>query len=390
MNKLAIIAIGYNRHIAFAYMLNSLLKIKTDRRDIHLVLTIEGEASEEVKQVAEQFQWPFGEKHIVYQEHKLGLRNHFIWVGDQTEIYDNVIFMEDDLSVSPYIIDVAEQLINAYGDDERVAGGAFYSPLVCEFTSQRFYPINDGGDTYFFQHPYWGNLWQKDKWKQFREWYKTYSRNESILPKYVRGWKTTSFKVVYIQYLIEMGRYIVFTRESYVNNMGFAGLHNKSGGKQHNQYGGNTYQVPFVIGNKSLYCKSFDDSVSIYDANFEIEDFALKRANSKLKEYEFDVDLNKTGDIKEHEIVLTFGTSTRPIMSFHGGMKPYELAVATDQEGEGIVLSRRTDIVREDTPRKLWFQDFLNNNVVSDRRMTYYLEDLLRMLPSRIARKIKR
>ena len=77
-------------------------------------------------------------------------------------------------------------------------------------------------------------------------------------------------------------------------------------------------------------------------------------------------------------------------MTFHGGMKPYELAAATNQDGDGIVLSRRADIVSEDTPRKLWFQDFLNNNVVSDRRMTYYLEDLLRMLPSRIAGKIKK
>lgn len=381
-NKIAIVAIGYNRHVAFSYMLNSLLKIQSDRHDIHLVLTIEGEATEEVKKVAEQYQWPFGEKHIVYQEHRLGLRNHFIWVGDQTEIYDNVIFIEDDLSVSPFIIDAAEQLINAYGSDERIAGGAFYSPLVCEFTSQRFYPIDDGGDTYFFQHPYWGNLWQKDKWVKFKEWYKTYSRNEKILPKYVRGWKTTSFKVVYIQYLIETGRYIVFPRDSYVNNMGFAGLHNQSGG--------NTYQVPFVIGRKELTCKSFDSSIAIYDANFEIEDFALKRANSKLQDYGFDVDLYKTSDVHEHDLVITFGKSSNPIMSFHSGMKPYELAVAVDQDGEGIVLSRRADLVNEDTPRKLWFQDFLNNNVVSDRRMTYYLSDLVRMLPSRIARKIKK
>jgi hypothetical protein len=382
MNKLAIVAIGYNRHIAFSYMLNSLLRIKTDRKDIHLVLTIEGEATEEVRKVAEEFQWPYGEKHVIYQEKRLGLRNHFIWVGDQTEKYENVIFMEDDLSVSPYIINAAEQLIDSYSNDDRIAGGAFYSPLVCEFTSQRFYPINDGGDTYFFQHPYWGNLWQKEKWAAFKEWYKTYSRDEKILPKYVRGWKTTSFKVVYIQYLIETGRYIVFPRDSYVNNMGFAGLHNQSGG--------NTYQVPIVLGNKLLNCKPFDESFAIYDANFEIEDFALKRANSKLQEYEFDVDLNKTGDVKEHEIVLTFGKSKRPIMKFHCGMKPYELAVATDQEGEGIVLSARSDLIKEDSSRELWFHDFLNNNVVSDRRLAYYINDLVKMLPSRIAKKIKR
>lgn len=379
MNRIAIVAIGYNRAEAFSNMLQSLKQIKTERTDIHLVLSIEGEATETVKEIAERYDWQYGEKHIVYHKTRLGLRNHFIWVGDQTEQYDNVIFLEDDLSVSPYIIDAADQMINAYNNEDKVAAGAFYSPLVCEFNSQRFYPIDDGGDTFFFQHPYWGNLWQKLKWKKFKEWFSNYERNEEILPIYVRGWKKTSFKVVYIQYLVETNRYVAFTRQSFVNNMGFAGMHNRSGG--------NTYQVPFAIGKKKLNCKPFDESIAIYDANFEIESSALKKANPKLSGFDFDVDLNKTGDRHKNDIVLTFGKSKCPIMSFHGGMKPYEIAVAIGQEGEGIVLSNRVDLIHEDNPRKLWFNDFLNNNVVSDRRMLYYLADICRMFPTRIARR---
>ena len=163
--------------------------------------------------------------------------------------------------------------------------------------------------------------------------------------------------------------------------MGFAGLHNHTGG--------NTYQVPLVIGKKQLACKSFDESVAIYDANFEIEDFALKKANRLLMDYEFDVDLNKTYDAHLHDLVLTFGTSSNPIMRFHGGMKPYELAVALGLNGYGIVLSKREDLLYEDDKRKLWFKDFLNNNVVSDRRLLYYIIDLIKLLVRRVNEKLK-
>ena len=97
MSKLAIVLIGYNRALAMQGVLESLKKLDTIRKDITLVLSIEGEATQDVVSVAESFEWLFGEKVIVRHKERLGLRNHFIWVGDQTEKYENVIFLEDDL-----------------------------------------------------------------------------------------------------------------------------------------------------------------------------------------------------------------------------------------------------------------------------------------------------
>jgi hypothetical protein len=372
MSKLAIVLIGYNRAQAMQSVLSSLQRIDTDRKDLTLVLSIEGEATQDVVDVANSFEWPFGDKIIVRHEQRLGLRNHFIWVGDQTETYENVIFLEDDLYVSPYIIDCAEAFIEKYSSDGRIAGGSFYSPLVCEFNSRRFYQIEDGGDSYFFQHPYWGNLWMKDKWASFREWFKTYERKDEILPIYVRGWKKTSFKVVYIQYLIETGTYIVYPRISVVNNMGIAGHHNSKNNV--------TYQVPILTKRRDYNLLDFDDSYAIYDAGFEIIPNVLKRLNPKLEAYDFQVDLQKTQDHYTKEYVLTFGKSDKAILRFNGHMKPYETAIAMDISGEEIILIKKEELAESQSNRSLWFYDFLHNNVVTDRRALYFLQDLSKLL----------
>ena len=62
MSKLAIVLIGYNRAQAMQGVLNSLQRIDTDRKDLTLVLSIEGEATQDVIDVADSFVWNFGEK----------------------------------------------------------------------------------------------------------------------------------------------------------------------------------------------------------------------------------------------------------------------------------------------------------------------------------------
>ena len=57
-----------------------------------------------VNKIANDFNWRLGEKKVIIHTQKLGLRNHFIWVGDQTERFKNVIFLEDDLIVSPELL----------------------------------------------------------------------------------------------------------------------------------------------------------------------------------------------------------------------------------------------------------------------------------------------
>lgn len=382
MNNLCIAIIAYNRMNALSTLLESLSKITYNESEIDLIFTIENGATSEVTELVNSFSWNLGRKIIIRQEKKLGLRNHFLWVGDLTEEYENVLFLEDDLIVSPVIIEIVQKYILKYKYDARVAGISLYSPSICEFNATRFYPLSDGYDNYFFQHPYWGNVWQREKWAAFRQWFNTYKRNDVILPIYARTWKETSFKVVYIQYLIETSRYIVFPRESVVNNMGFTGLHN--GGKR-NGHSGSTFVVPMKTTSINERLSTFEESRSIYDAYFEIEPSVLKQLNPALSKYDFEVDLNRTRDNFKMDYVITHGESNNPIISFYGYMKPAEYGIAGGINGKEIVLSRREDIVRQVNSRQMWYNDYCANNMSGKRYLVRIILFSIRRLISLLA-----
>lgn len=386
MNNLAFVVIGYNRGESFSRLLNSISNIVTDRKDITLVITLERGSNKEVNSIAENFKWEFGEKIIVKQSKKLGLRKHFIWVGDQTEKFENVIFLEDDLFVSPYIIDAAEQFIDYYKEDQSIAGVSLYSPLICEFSATRFYQLEDGYDVYFLKHPYWGNIWSKDKWLLFKEWLQTYERKDELLPKYVKKWKDTSFKVVFIQYLIETGKYMVFPRISLVNNLGYSGVHNKTNST--------TFNVPILLKPINYRFSDLYTSLAIYDEGFEISPLIIKKMNRKFEKYDFDVDLKGTKTYFPKEYVLTTRFSSKPIFTFSGNSKPEEYDVCSNNNGNQIVLSRIDDICIHKNS-DYWFNDVLKNNMFGNRYATrmlkktiiYILINIKRIIVSKLLRK---
>ena len=69
-------------------------------------------------------------------------------------------------------------------------------------------------------------------------------------------------------------------------------------------------------------------------------------------------------------------------------MKPYETAIAMDISGEEIILVKKEDLAESQSSRALWFYDFLHNNVVTDRRALYYLQDLSKLLAKRTVKRL--
>ena len=337
MNDLAIVVTAYNRDISLKTLLTSLNKVVYDKTDIHLIISIDNFGTPEVVFVANDFKWKYGDKEVIVHKEKLGLRNHFIWAGDQTSKYENVLFLEDDLFVSPFIFDFVGAYLKNFSDDNRIAGCSLYNPILCEFTGCKFYQIDDGFDNYFFQHPYWGNIWSRKKWFLFKEWFLNYKCRQEILPSSVQKWNETSFKKVFIQYLIETNRFIVYPRMSYVTNMGEAGLHSFDSYKQ--------FQVVLANGHRILHLSSFDDSLSKYDAFFELDSAILKKQNKKLEMYDFDVDLqcSKTNFTKEY--VLTRRKTTNDILSFASKLRPIENNIIFDISDGDIVLAKTNDVI---------------------------------------------
>lgn len=356
IDNLAIVITAYNRPEALSNLLKSLSNIRCDR-EVTLEISIDNNGTKEVNKVALDFEWKFGEKIVTIHKEKKGLRDHFIWVGDQTEKYENVIFLEDDLFVSPEIINFVEAAINYYRNDKEIAGICLYNPILCEFNGTKFYQTQDGYDVYFLQHPYWGNIWIKEKWKDFKNWLEIYELNTSIIPKAVANWKDSSFKKIYIQYLVETNKYFVVPRVSLVTNMGLAGLHNKD----------DKYQYQCVLQNEKReyqLCK-LKDSKSVYDVYMEILPDILKEYNVQLKNYDFEVDLKGNRHIYRKDYVLTTRKTNKPIIRFSSLMKPMENSIIFNVKGEGISLAKSKDVVFDEKDNaEILFKDIDMNYLV--------------------------
>lgn len=334
-NNYVIIISAYNRPDALKNILNSLNNILTDKK-IHLIISIDNQGTEFVNKIAYDFIWKHGKKEIVIHKQKKGLREHFIWIGDQTEKYENVLFLEDDLYVSPYILQFVEKAIEKYSNDDRITGISLYNPLISEFDKCKFFQIEDGYDNYFFQHPYWGNVWFKKQWEEFKKWLDTYEENLDLLPKSVQHWNETSFKKLYIQYMVEKDRYMVYPRVSYVTNMGEMGLHSKTNFLQ--------FHTSLQMNSTSLRLSSFDDSSSIYDIFFEYSSKLLKKKIKKLREYDFCIDIRGVRTKFFTKYVLTSRKVDNYIFSFGSDFRPQEMNVLLDISGKGIYLAKVEDL----------------------------------------------
>ena len=380
--KTAIVIVAYNRPKCLNHLLRSLAKIRTEK-NISLIISLEYQSDQKVKDLAKQFSWEFGEK--ILHEHKVskGLVEHFIWVGQQTQRFNNVIFLEDDLLVSPVFLGFCEQLINFYRDDPKVAAASLYNPIINQLTGTRFYQIKDANDVYFLQQPYWGNIWFDRKWQLFSEYLTTYEEKKELLPENVANW-TESFKKIYIQFLIEKGLFVVTPRNSLVTNQCATGLH--SSGR------GGYFHTPFETELFKYKLKKFDDSQIYYDAFLEINQSFLISANQKLSGYDFEVDLNGTKKIYRKSYVLTTKPVSVRILEFSDLMKPLESSVILDIRDQGGISLCQRDAVDEERIY-YWrrrFKDISNNYYVGTFAAIFIVVDTLMACSQYLFRRFKK
>jgi hypothetical protein len=344
MYPLTIIVTGCNRSHALKSLFESMLKLYVKpSMEIPLIISIDNEGTEDVNRVVHEYNWPFGPKEVIIHREKKGLVKHFLWVGEQTLKYEYVLFLEDDFIVSPDMVNYALQVIAFYKDDNRIAGASLYN---AQYTIKglRFYQVEDGYDNYFFQHPYWGNVWFKNKWIEFQEYLKTYMEKKELLPLNIALW-TESFKKIYIQYLIESGKTMVTPRISLVSNNGIAGLHDNDTIK---------LQAPLIatVNNKYRF-SSYDQSLAKYDVFEEIYVDILKKMNPTLELFDFEIDTkcSKQKYTKPYVITYCFG-SEHSVVAYSIAMKPIEIAIGLDIKGDkiGLIESTKTKVASEKLP----------------------------------------
>lgn len=368
MHKLAIVITGYNRADSMNNLLENLLSIRT-RVEIPLVISIDNGGTIELNEVVNSFRWPFGEKRVVIHPEKLGLVKHFIWAGDQTAEFDHVLFLEDDLLVSPEVINYSIQLIDFYENIDEVAAASLYNPVLVEATGTKFYQLQDEYDAYFLQQPYWGNIWFKHKWLEFKKYLETYEVKPDLIPQHVAGWDE-SFKKKYIQFLVEKNRTVVTPKISVVTNNGIAGIH---GGDMY------AYQSQLQLEPKVYAFPSIKQSKSKYDCYEEIEPGILKYYTPALCHYDFCVDLLGSRTHYEKPYVLTSRPTRKAIMAFSSLMKPAELSVVLNSKGDGkIVLTRVADILPDKKyEKRRRYLDIKKNYHIGVYASMYIARDLI-------------
>ncbi len=328
---ITLVAVGYNRRDALLRLLHSLERADYQYTDIRLVISIDHSGDEEVVRAAETFTWNYGEKVVLARPERLGLRKHIISCGDLTEQYDAVMILEDDLYVSPDYYNFAMQTLEKYGEHPQIAGIALNTKRELLESAYPFFPLRTGWDIYFQQFATsWGQVWNRRMWAEFRAWYDrhpTLPRNWDV-PETVQNYPDTSWAKFYQTYIVETGKYFVYSYDSLTTNFGDAG--------QHFEENSSSSQSVLFYGTKQYRMPEFDEGIK-YDIFGEPIGLGSRL---DVKESELTCDLwgRKPEEAYRRYVLSSRELDYTVLKTFGMQMKPMELNILEQIEGEGLYL----------------------------------------------------
>ena len=234
-----------------------------DRVTLYISLD-KGARQAELVRIAEDLDWPHGDKKIRVFPERQGLRPHIIACGELTREYDAVIILEDDLIVSQQYYQYAKRALAFYGDDPRIGGISLYKHLLNMDCNRPFLPEEDGSFTYLMQFAQsWGQCWNLRMWDGFYRWYTergTAEVDPNDFPSCIMRWDEHSWMKYFMRYLRVSDQFFVYPRTSLTTCHADAGQH--GGGDI------NDYQVPMLTGAPVYDFKPFEDMVK-YDMFLE-------------------------------------------------------------------------------------------------------------------------
>lgn len=215
----------FKRHQSLRRLLRSIEQsILPDH--VEIILSLDGGYSTDVLNVAKDFQKGsnLASVNIVTRDTNIGLREHILWCGDQVEMSEAVIVLEDDLVVDPQFYEYARSAAEFYEKEETIAGIALYSQEYNEYAELPFNPLVGGHSCYFMKVACsWGQLWTKNQWKLFRLWYSSVSKLDidktPCLPQTVKNWPESSWKKYFSAYLVQTNKYFVYPYHTYSTNV---------------------------------------------------------------------------------------------------------------------------------------------------------------------------
>lgn len=231
--KIGIVVIGYNRVDCISRLLNRLNDCDYPSDDIQLVVSLDNCGKDDVLNFAEEYKWLHGEKTVIHQPERLGLKKHVLKCGSYIEQFgwDAAIVLEDDVYTAVPFYRYAQQAVEFYKDDDRIAGIALYSLTQNQTVRYPFSAALSEYDAYFIQLAQsLGQVWMRKQWKAFADWYETNSESFTECPDVpfnVCRWPETSWLKYHIRYCVEENKYFVYPYQSLTTDFGDLGSNNK-------------------------------------------------------------------------------------------------------------------------------------------------------------------
>jgi hypothetical protein len=339
----AIVVNAYNRPGALARLLHSLQQAMYPvDAQVPLIVSIDRGGDPEVQTLAKNFVWQRGPKEVIVQAEHLGLVKHFFACGDLTQRYAAVVYLEDDLTVSPVFYAYAQQALSFYRGDDRVAGLSLFGLWFNGYTQQPFVPLPDGSDAFFVQVPYTQGLaFTAEQWAWFTEWQRSPLATAVSSRPLHEAWShfdREDWFPLLARFVITTDRYFVFPRVSHTTGWGDAGTHFAQTSR--------FFQVPLQWGKTRYDFKTLDEADAVYDSFFELQPDRLNRLTDQLHGYDYVLDLYGT---KSHanlrtRYVVTARPCHNPIASFGKTAWPIEMNVMERVPGAEISLCRVEDV----------------------------------------------
>ena len=379
--KVAIIVVGYNKLYGLRRLLEALNNACYDEEsDVPLIISVDASGNEELYDFVRKFEWKHGRMACNIQQQRLGLKRHIFQCASLTKYFRGVMILEDDIFVSPYFYHYSKEVLGKYEDDSNVAGISLYNNETNGFVGLPLQREESGFDVYAAQSvSSWGEIWNERMWNDFEIWLEKWDGNfESIdMPFAIKSW-SRAWSKYYYAYMISTNKYFIYPYSSLTTNF------NDAGG----EHGGgdiSLVQVSLLQGRRNYQLGDFSELVcyDVYYQNVLIPSWLGLRGKDVV------VDFYGMKAKYDKQYVLTpFKLPYKKIRSFSLAMRPWELNIKYNIQGDGLFLYERTGF--GNTPPKRSFAYNFHAYFLRRYRAKSLLTYLLGYCKERLKNKLKK
>jgi hypothetical protein len=346
----AIVVAAHRRPAALTRLLDSIARAAyPPAADVPLVISIDplppghpaAGAGGDVQRVAAAFEWQHGARTVIVRPRPLGLVGHFIACGALSAEFGSIVFLEDDLAVSGAFYPSALAMLEAYGDDERVALACLYALWFGGFDLEPFEPIDDGSDGFFLGVPYTlGLAFTAEQWARLApalDPAHSFIPDARLHPAFVALGADEWFPRL-ANACVATDRRVAFPRRSLVTCWGDAGTHFPRPTRG--------FQAALQRGAALERWLPLDRSDAVYDPFFELDAGVLARLAPRFADLDVELDLRATkprAAIRARH-VLTTRRCRRAVERYGLAARPMEANVIDAVPGDEISLAAADDV----------------------------------------------